>query len=445
MVNRNILAAALEQFKPKSDQPFKTEQLRILLLENVSQGAATQLREAGFHVDHFAKAWSEEELLAGIGQYHAIGIRSKTKLTSKVIKAASKLLVIGCFCIGTNQVDLSAAANSGICVFNSPYANSRSVAELVISEVIALSRQYVDRSNELKQGTWNKVSSGCWEIRGKILGIVGYGHIGSQLSVLAEAMGMSVLYYDVLPIMPLGQARQVDTLEQLLSSSDFVTLHVPELPETKNMIGAKELSQMRKGAYLLNNARGSVVDLGALADALTSKHLAGAAVDVFPAEPKGNGANLFTAELGPFAEKLRQCPNLILTPHIGGSTEEAQRMIGIEVGTSLFKYLSYGTSINAVQFPEVDLRIPAKPKEGENRQARILHVHKDEPGVLKEINAILSDENTGHFNVSKQYSDSRDGIAYLMADVTDVSEADIGSIFDRISSTKQNILTRILH
>ncbi|TIA89648.1 hypothetical protein E3P99_01971 [Wallemia hederae] len=446
LVNRNILAAALEQYKPSTNQPFRTEQLRILLLENVSQGAATQLREAGFHVDHFAKAWSEEELLQGIGQYHAIGIRSKTKLTSKVIKAASKLLVVGCFCIGTNQVDLGAAAESGICVFNSPYANSRSVAELVISQVIALSRQYVDRSNELKQGTWNKVSSGCWEVRGKTLGIVGYGHIGSQLSVLAEAMGMSVLYYDVLPIMPLGQARQVESLEQLLSSSDFVTLHVPELPETKNMIGAKELACMRKGAYLLNNARGTVVQLEALADALNSKHLAGAAVDVYPSEPKGNGANLFTgAELGPFADKLRQCPNLILTPHIGGSTEEAQRMIGIEVGTALFKYLSYGTSINAVQFPEVDLRIPAKPKEGENRQARILHVHKDEPGVLKEINTILSDENTGHFNVSKQYSDSRDGIAYLMADVTDVSEHDIGSIFDRISSTKHNILTRILH
>ena len=399
VINRNFLAALGNNQPPKTLQPFRTEQIRILLLENVSQGAATQLRQAGFHVDHFAKAWSEDELIAGIGNYHAIGIRSKTKLTEKVIKAASKLIAIGCFCIGTNQVNLTAAANAGICVFNSPYANSRSVAELVISEIIALSRQYVDRSSEIKNGTWNKVSSGCWEVRGKTLGIIGYGHIGSQLSVLAEAMGMSVLYYDVIPIMPLGQARQVETLEHLLSSSDFVTLHVPELPETKNMIGAKELSQMRKGAYLINNARGTVVDLEALADALISKHLAGAAVDVYPAEPKGNGANLFTAsELGPFADKLRQCPNLILTPHIGGSTEEAQRMIGIEVGTALFKFLSSGSTFGAVQFPEVDLRLISQKEDS----IRLCHVHQNVPGVLRGVNEILE-----QYNVQRQISDSR--------------------------------------
>lgn len=257
-------------------------------------------------------------------------------------RSRSQLLAVGCFCIGTNQVDLVAAAKAGVAVFNSPFANSRSVAELVIGETIALSRQLADRSMEMRLGEWNKVSKGCYEVRGKTLGIVGYGHIGAQLSVLAESMGMKVLYYDVIPLMPLGTARQMETLQSLLENSDFVSLHVPELKETKNMIGKKELDWMKKDSYLLNNARGSVVDIPALVESLESGKLAGAAVDVFPKEPGSNGKGAFSNELNDWAERLRACKNVILTPHIGGSTEEAQKMIGIEVGNALIRYVNYG-------------------------------------------------------------------------------------------------------
>jgi len=258
-----------------------------------------------------------------------IGIRSKTKLTEKVLREATNLLVIGCFCIGTNQVDLEFAAKNGIAVFNSPFANSRSVAELVIAEIITLARQLGDRSNEMHRGTWNKVSSKCWEIRGKTLGIVGYGHIGSQLSVLAEAMGMNVIYYDVVTLMALGTANQVPTLEKLLGEADFITLHVPDLPETRNMISTAQFEQMKTGAYLINASRGSVVDIPALIKASRSGKVAGAALDVFPSEPAANG-DYFTNDLNVWGEDLRSLKNLILTPHIGGSTEEAQRAIGIE-------------------------------------------------------------------------------------------------------------------
>lgn len=253
-----------------------------------------------------------------------------------------QLLAVGCFCIGTNQVDLIAAAKAGVAVFNSPFANSRSVAELVIGETICLSRQLADRAMEMRLGEWNKVSKGCYEVRGKTLGIVGYGHIGAQLSVLAEAMGMRVLYYDVIPLMPLGTAKQVENMETLLNHSDFVSLHVPELPETKNLIGKKELEWMKKGSYLLNNARGSVVNIPDLVEALENGHLAGAAVDVFPKEPGSNGKGAFGNDLNDWAERLRNCGNIILTPHIGGSTEEAQKMIGIEVGNALIRYINYG-------------------------------------------------------------------------------------------------------
>jgi len=405
-------------------------------LENISQEAVGYLKEQGFHVDHFTKAFSETELLDKIGSYHAIGIRSKTKMTAKVIKAASQLLAIGCFCIGTNQVDLTTAAQHGIAVFNSPFSNSRSVAELVISEIIALSRQLLDRSQEMRQGIWNKVSKGCWEVRGKTLGIVGYGHIGAQLSVLAEAFGMQVIYYDVINIMPLGSARQVDTLETLLNQADFVTLHVPEIPETVNMIGATELAQMKDGAYLINNARGKVVDLPALVDALESGHLAGGAVDVFPSEPGSNGPG-FNENLGDFIPRLRRLPNLILTPHIGGATAEAQRSIGAEVGQALVRYLNYGTSLGAVNFPEVDLRAITNADE---RHIRVCHVHKNEPGVLRAINEIL-----GSHNIEKQFSDSKGDIAYLMADISGVGEEEVKDIYAAIRDTRANILTRLLY
>lgn len=420
--------------QPKILHPVENDDLRLLILENISQDAVRAFRAQGYHVDHHICAMSEDELVSIIGSYHAIGIRSKTKITARVLKAASKLLVIGCFCIGTNQVDLTSAAQAGIPVFNSPFSNSRSVAELVMAELVVLSRQLFDRAYELRQGVWNKKSKGCWEVRGKTLGIVGYGHIGSQLSVLAEAFGMRVLFHDVLNIMPLGSARQVDSLETLLKESDFLTLHVPELPETINMISQSQLSMMKKGSYLINNARGRVVDILALIENVKSEHLAGVALDVFPAEPASNGAP-FDDRLNAWAGQLRALPNVILTPHIGGSTEEAQRMIGEEVSQALNRYLGYGSTLGAVNFPEVDLR----PITAEGSQIRICHVHRNQPGVLKQINDALSP-----YNVEKQYSDSKGEIAYVMADIADVSPSDITSLRERINATDANIITRLL-
>ncbi|RPD55828.1 hypothetical protein L226DRAFT_451700 [Lentinus tigrinus ALCF2SS1-7] len=420
---------------PKVLHPVDNEDLRLLLLENISQEAVRAFREQGFHVDHSTKAMSEDELVQKIGSYHAIGIRSKTKITERVLKAASKLLVIGCFCIGTNQVDLLSAAKTGIPVFNSPFSNSRSVAELVLSEIVALSRQYFQRAFEMREGIWNKQSKGCWEVRGKTLGIVGYGHIGSQLSVLAEAFGMRVLFHDVVNIMPLGSAHQVDSLSTLLSESDFVTLHVPELPETMNMISTEQLAEMKKGSYLINNARGKCVDIPALVEALKSGHLAGAALDVYPAEPGANGAP-FDDQLNSWASTLRSIPNVILTPHIGGSTEEAQRMIGQEVSLALTRYLNYGATLGAVNFPEVDLRAITLE---EPNHVRVCYVHNNIPGVLRKVNEVLSP-----YNVSKQYTDSKGEIAYLMADIADVSPSDVNSLKHQISKTKANILTRLL-
>ncbi|GAA5976335.1 hypothetical protein JCM10908_005464 [Rhodotorula pacifica] len=415
--------------------PIRQEPVKLLLLENINATAVKMLKDAGYHVEEIKKALGEEELIQKLrdGGFSAVGIRSKTKITARVISEVPSLLVIGCFCIGTNQVDLLAAARAGIAVFNSPFSNSRSVAELVISEVIALSRQLCDRAREMREGVWNKVSKGCWEVRGKTLGIVGYGHIGSQLSVLAEAMGMSVIYYDVIPIMPLGSARQVDTLDDLLGQADFLTLHVPELPETKDMISGAEISKMKDGAYLINNARGKVVDIPALIDGLKSGKLAGAAVDVFPSEPAANGPN-FGDSLNDWSSELRSCPNLILTPHIGGSTEEAQSMIGAEVGGALIRYINYGSTIGSVNFPEVSLRPILH-----DGTVRLCHVHLNQPGVLKVVNNVL-----GEHNVEKQFSDSKGDIAYLLADITGVDEAEIKEIYEAISSSRANIATRML-
>ena len=348
-------------------------------------------------MDHFTKAFSESELIEKLPTYHAVGIRSKTKITAKVIEAAPQLLSIGCFCIGTNQVNLEAAAKAGIAVFNSPFSNSRSVAELVIGEIIGMSRQLFDRVSEMRAGIWNKVSKGCWEIRGKTLGIVGYGHIGSQLSVLAEAFGMQVIYYDIVPIMPLGSARQVETLEELVSVADFISLHVPELPETINLVNAELLSHVKRGAYIINDARGKVVDLNALCDALESGALAGACIDVFPSEPGSNGAG-FNEDLGPFIQRLRNIKNVALTPHIGGSTEEAQRLIGVEVSSALTRYLNTGSTTGCVSLAEVDLRVISQA----DLHIRITYTHKNEPGALLEVNKIL-----GKYNVEKQFSDTK--------------------------------------
>ncbi|KAH9004379.1 hypothetical protein EDB86DRAFT_2798014 [Lactarius hatsudake] len=434
-LRQNSLGTLPNVRQPKVLHPIENEDLRILLLENISSDAVQTFEANGWRVDHHVKAMNEDDLVQRIGQYHAIGIRSKTKITEKVIKAASKLLVIGCFCIGVNQVDLVTAGKAGIPVFNSPFSNSRSVAELVLSEIIALARQYFERGFELRQGIWNKQSKGCWEIRGKTLGIIGYGHIGSQLSVLAEAFGMRVLFYDVVNLMPLGSARQIESLHSLLSASDFVTVHVPELPETMNMISGIQLAQMKKGSYLINNARGTVVDIPALIEAMKSGHIAGAAIDVFPHEPGANGSP-FDDQLNPWASELRALKNVILTPHIGGSTEEAQRMIGEEVAGALTRYLNFGSTVGAVNFPEVDLRaITAEQPD----HVRICHVHINQPGVLRQVNEVLSP-----YNVEKQYSDSKGDVAYLMADIADVGPQDVNRLREMISKTSANILTRLL-
>ncbi|KAF9585041.1 hypothetical protein BGW38_004141 [Lunasporangiospora selenospora] len=389
-------------------KPFNTANIKILLLENVNETAVSALRAQGYQVETHAKALPEDELIEKIRDIHCVGIRSKTKLTRKVLDAAEKL--------------------GGIAVFNSPFSNSRSVAELVLAEIVLLSRQLGDRNREMHEGIWSKVSSNCYEIRGKTLGIVGYGHIGSQLSVLAESMGMRVYFHDVVPLMPLGTSKQVSSLDELLSVSDFVTLHVPETEETKNMIGERELNLMKQGSFLINASRGTIVQIPALAKALRSGHIGGAAVDVFPKEPAANGKF--------FESELLGCPNTLLTPHIGGSTEEAQSMIGVEVSQALIKFINYGTSIGAVNFPEVDLRAI---KDEEN-SIRLCYTHMNVPGVLMRITNILADHN-----VDKQFSDSKGKIAYLMADISDVTPEQIQDIYRRVSETPTNIVTRVLY
>ncbi|GAD95812.1 D-3-phosphoglycerate dehydrogenase [Paecilomyces variotii No. 5] len=429
-VSRAATAAA------KHLKPFATEDIKILLLENVNATGREILSKQGYQVEFLKSSLPEDQLIEKIRDVHVIGIRSKTKLTARVLQEAKNLIVVGCFCIGTNQVDLQYAAQHGIAVFNSPFSNSRSVAELVISEIIALARQLGDRSNEMHQGTWNKVSNKCWEIRGKTLGIIGYGHIGAQLSVLAEAMGMSVIYYDVVNLMAMGTARQVPTLEALMRTADFVTCHVPELPETKNMIGPQQFEQMKEGSYLINASRGSVVDIPALIHAMRSGKVAGAALDVYPNEPAGNG-DYFNNELGSYINDLRSLKNIILTPHIGGSTEEAQSAIGIEVGEALVRYVNEGTTLGAVNLPEVNLRSLTME---EPDHARVIYIHHNIPGVLRKVNEILGDHN-----VDKQMTDSRGDVAYLMADVSNVNTATIKDLYERLESLSSRIMTRILY
>ncbi|KAI9711689.1 MAG: Phosphoglycerate dehydrogenase ser3 [Chrysothrix sp. TS-e1954] len=428
---RGTISAFLKQLKP-----FNTEDVKILLLENINKSGQDILRQQGYQVEALKTSLPEHELIEKIKDVHVLGIRSKTKLTSKVLEEAKNLIVVGCFCIGTNQVDLHYAAAHGITVFNSPFSNSRSVAELVIAEVITLARQLGDRSNELHQGRWNKVSAGCWEVRGKTLGIVGYGHIGSQLSVLAESMGMSVIFYDVLNLMSLGTARQKHSLAELLQDADFVTLHVPELAETKNMIGAEQFQLMRNGSYLINNSRGSVVDIQALIDASRSGKLAGAALDVYPNEPAANG-DYFNNELNSWTLALRSLKNVVLTPHIGGSTEEAQRAIGVEVSDALVGYVNEGVTLGACNLPEVNLRSLTKD---EPNHCRVIYIHKNIPGVLRRVNEILGDHN-----VDKQMSDSRGEVAYLMADISDVDVHQIKDMYEALEELSSCIRTRVLY
>jgi len=376
------------------------DKIKFVLFEGVSQSAVDSLACAGYtNVDYLKKALSGQELIERIHDAHFVGVRSRTQLTREVIVSAPKLVAVGCFCIGTNQVDLQAALEQGVAVFNAPYSNTRSVAELVIAEAILLLRDVPAKNASCHRGEWNKSAQGSHEIRGKTLGIVGYGSIGSQVSVLAESLGMHVVFYDVIKKLPLGNAVQCDSLSQLLSCADIVSLHVPETPATQNMLGEAEIKAMKPESILLNASRGTVVDIDALAQALASGHLRGAAVDVFPVEPKGNGDE--------FLSPLRAFDNAILTPHIGGSTLEAQENIGLEVAEKLIRYSDNGTTTSSVNFPEVAL-----PTHKDVH--RLLHVHKNVPGVMTAINQVFSENN---INIAGQYLRTNEAVGYVVVDV----------------------------
>jgi D-3-phosphoglycerate dehydrogenase len=402
---------------------YPKERIKVLLLENIHPSAAQMMSQDGLSVEVQSAALGESELCQKIEDVHLLGIRSKTRVTPKVIEAGRRLLSVGCFCIGTNQVALEAAAKRGVVVFNAPFSNTRSVAELVLCEIIALSRKLMDQSKGMHEGTWTKSATGSFEVRGKTLGIVGYGHIGRQVGVLAESLGMQVLFYDIVQQLPMGNNREVDSLKQLLAASDFVTLHVPATEQTRKMMSVEQLGQMKKGSRLLNLSRGNVVDIPALADALRSGHLNGAAVDVFPSEPQSNQER--------FESPLQGLGNVILTPHVGGSTEEAQVAIGKEVATTLLKFLNTGSTLSAVNFPRVEPPIL-------RGRHRILNIHRNVPGVLSSINTIISEL---HANVESQILDTNADVGYLVMDLDrDVSE----EVRARVSALETNIRTRIL-
>lgn len=375
------------------------DQKKILLLEGIHPSAERRLAEEGFRVELEKDALGEEALLKRLPYYEALGIRSKTQVRGEALALNKGLKAIGAFCIGTNQIDLEVANKNGVAVFNAPYSNTRSVAELVIAEMIALSRRLGDVNTLAHQGGWLKSAKGAHEVRGKTLGIVGYGHIGSQVSVLAESMGLRVKFYDVTKKLPLGNARAAFDLNELLQSTDFVTLHVPETPLTKNMIGQDQLRIMKKGACLINASRGTVVHIPALKEVIADGHLAGAAIDVFPEEPESNNDK--------FISELQGLPNVILTPHIGGSTEEAQAAIGLEVAESLIRFLKIGQSSGAVNFPQVDVP-PLRSGH------RLINVHKNVPGVLSQINSIISEMGA---NIQAQYLSTDAHIGYLVLDM----------------------------
>lgn len=379
---------------------YPKEKISVLLLENISEITVRNFSRHGYtQVQRLTKALPEQELIEAIKNVHLLGIRSKTQVTPAVLEAATKLHAIGCFCIGVNQVDLTAATNHGIAVFNAPYSNTRSVAELVIGAAIMLIRRIPDKSMAAHKGIWMKEASGSYELRGKTLGIIGYGNIGSQVSVLAEALGMKVIFYDVETKLPLGNATDVRTLKEVLSKSDVVTLHVPDTAQTKNLINKNNIKYFKQGSILLNYARGEVIDLNALRKALETKQIAGAAIDVFPVEPEKNG--------DPFTTVLQGLPNVLLTPHIGGSTEEAQQNIGEDVSNKLLSYLEKGITLGSHTVPALAL----PPQEGSHR---ILHIHKNVPGVLSDINTQLSKYK---INIVGQYLKTNDSIGYVVVDV----------------------------
>lgn len=402
----------------ESKTSYPKEKIKILFLENISDVAVKKFRRQGYvQVEKISKALTEEQLIEEVKDVHILGIRSKTQITKNILEAAKKLQAIGCFCIGVNQVDLKSATKNGVVVFNAPYSNTRSVAELVIGASIMLIRRIPDKNKAAHEGVWMKDAKGSYELRGKTLGIIGYGNIGSQVSVLAEGLGMKVIFYDVETKLPLGNAEDAKSLRELLGKADVVTLHVPETSQSKNLINKNNLKFFKKGAILINYARGEVVDLEALRKSILDGNLGGAAVDVFPGEPEKNGDH--------FQTPLQDCPNVILTPHIGGSTEEAQQNIGEDVSVKLFNYLEKGITFGSHTVPA--LALPAQ--EGSHR---ILHIHNNVPGVLSEINTQLSKYK---INILGQYLKTNDEIGYVVLDVDKQLSAQALGLLKEVKAT----------
>jgi len=404
---------------------FPRQKIRLLMLEGVHPLAIKAFHEAGYdEVERITAALSEKELMTKIADVHLLGIRSKTQLTEKVLGKANKLLAIGAFCIGTNQIDMNAAINNGVAVFNSPFSNTRSVAEMVIAHCINLMRRSFEKSSAAHHGMWMKDSNDSFEIRGKTLGIIGYGHIGSQVSVLAENMGMKVIFYDIEPKLSLGNAVPVRSLNDLLERSDIVTLHVPGHPSTKNMIDAARLKRMKKGSMLINYSRGDVIDLAAAGKSIEAKHLRGLAIDVFPVEPANNKES--------FHSPVQGLPNVILTPHIGGSTLEAQENIGKDVAGKLISFLETGSTTGSLSIPALSLPV-------QQDTHRVLHIHKNVPGVLGEINTLLSKHNV---NILGQYLKTNAQIGYV---VLDAAKNTSSKVLDDLKRVKHTIRVRSLY
>tara|TARA_R110000868_G_scaffold1052_6_gene8071 strand:- start:627 stop:2519 length:1893 start_codon:yes stop_codon:yes gene_type:complete len=425
--NADYVTPSLDEFLFVNKLPrnisYPKNRIKVLLLENVHTAAFDNLSEDGFSVELIKHSLSEEELIEKIKGVHVLGIRSKTQVTQTVLDAADKLLVVGAFCIGTTQIDLETAKKKGIVVFNAPYSNTRSVVELAIGEIIMLMRSVFDRSREIHEGQWQKTAAGSREVRGKNLGIVGYGNIGKQLSVLAEAMGMRVYYYDVDDKLALGNAVKCNTLEDLLSVSDVVTLHIDDNKANKNFIGEREIKQMKKGAMLINLSRGFVVDIDALAEGLKNGHVGGAAVDVYPDEPASNGN---------FQTKLQGFPNVILTPHVGGSTEEAQRDIADFVPNKIMDYINSGNTVDAVNFPNIRL-----PKQ--NKSHRFLHIHKNVPGIMAKINKVLAQYE---LNINSQYLSTDNEVGYV---ITDLDKEYNKEVIKELKKVENTIKFRVLY
>ncbi|MGB3152790.1 MAG: phosphoglycerate dehydrogenase [Maribacter sp.] len=418
--NADHVTPSLDEFLFVNDLPrnisYPKNRIKILLLENVHTDAFENLSEDGFSVELVKHSLPEEELIEKIKGVHVLGIRSKTQVTQKVLDAADKLLAVGAFCIGTTQIDLEYAKKMGVVVFNAPYSNTRSVVELAIGQIIMLMRSIFARSTEIHNGQWQKTAAGSREVRGKNLGIVGYGNIGKQLSVLAEAIGMRVYYYDIEDSLALGNAKKCNTLEELLNISDVVTLHIDDNPANKNFISEREIIQMKNGAMLINLSRGFVVDIDALSEALKSGKIAGAAIDVYPEEPRSNGD---------FKTKLQGYPNVILTPHVGGSTEEAQRDIADFVPNKIMDYINSGNTVDAVNFPNIRL-----PKQ--NKVHRFLHIHKNVPGVMAKINKVLAEYE---LNIASQYLSTDNEVGYVITDLDKEYNKDVLKALKKVENT----------